>query len=62
MTARDAANCLLTIATWLLMIAVAVLVGHFFGVAIGIVTLLVIMAVYLVACVVAYYKSEGEGE
>lgn len=62
MTERDAASCLLTIATWLFIVAVAVLVGHFFGVAIGFVTFLVIMAAYLVACVVAYYKNEGECE
>lgn len=62
MTEREAVSCLLTIATWLFMLAVAVLVGHLFGVAIGIATFLVIMAAYLIACVVAYYKNEGEDE
>lgn len=59
MTERDAVSCLLTIATWLLMVAVAVLVGHFFGVAIGIVTFLVVAAAYLIACVVVYYRGES---
>lgn len=61
MTERDAVSCLLTTATWLFMVAVAVLVGHFFGVAIGIVTFLVVAAAYLIACVVVYYRRE-DGE
>ena len=61
MTERDAVSFLLTIATWLLMIALAVFVGHFLGVAIGFVVFLVAAAVYLIACVIMYYK-EGDDE
>lgn len=52
-------GCMVFVVFGLMVLAVSVLIGHFFGFSIGLATLLVLVAtlVFWLAC--AYYKSAG---
>ena len=54
---KESIGCIMVIVAVLLMVSLAIVAGHFFGVAFGIVTFLVAAAVYLLACVAVAYKN-----
>ena len=54
MSETDAVSCLVTTAILLLITAVSIVIGRFFGVAFGVAAFLAIVAIYLIACVVAW--------
>lgn len=54
MSEKDAVSCLVTTAMLLLVIAASIVIGRFFGAAFGIAAFLAIVAIYLIACVVAW--------
>lgn len=55
-------GCMVYIVIVLLTIAAAVIVGHFFGFAIGLASMLVLSAAFLLWLACAYYKSNKEAE
>ena len=54
---KESIGCIMVIVAVLLMVSLAIVAGHFFGVAFGIVAFLVAAAVYLLACVAVAYKN-----
>ncbi len=54
MTEEDAMGCLITVSTLLFVMAAAVLIGDYFGAAIGIAAFLITIAIYLIICVILF--------
>lgn len=59
---KQVAGCMVFVVIVMVVLAASVLVGHFFGLDIGLVTLLLIMAIFLfwMACVA--YKNDGDAK
>ncbi len=57
---KQTVGCVIAIAFLLLMLAVSVIVSHFFGLAFGFAAWLVQVAAYLLMCVYTYQKGKGE--
>ena len=59
---KQVVGCMVFVVIVMVALAASVLVGHFFGLDIGLVTLLLIMAIVLfwMACVA--YKNDGDGK
>lgn len=52
-------GCMVFVVFGLMVLAVSVLIGHFFGFSIGLATLLVLVATLVLWLACAYYKSAG---
>ena len=57
---KQTVGCMIVIVLFLLVLAAGVLIGHFFGIAFGLATLLILIAALMFWLACAYYKSEGE--
>ena len=57
---KQTVGCMIVIVLFLLVLAACVLIGHFFGIAFGLATLLILIAALMFWLACAYYKSEGE--
>lgn len=62
MSENDAVSCLVTMAILMLITAASIVIGRFFGLAFGVAAFLAIIAIYLIACVVAWVWIRRKGE